>query len=197
MSSTSDLAIFPLMTVLFPNGTLPLKIFETRYMDMARECLREDRPFGICLIAEGGEVGAPATPHAVGTTARIIQWDMPDLGVLHVVVRGGQRFRILAHKPDAQGLIRASVEWLRDEAPRAVPPAVEKLVPLLEVMVGEVGADRVPEPHHFDDAVWVGHRYAEMLPIPLIARQKLLELDDAESRLEIVFQYLAQHGLMR
>jgi uncharacterized protein len=197
MSEQNDLSIFPLKTVLFPDGALPLKIFEARYMDMARECMREEQPFGVCLIAEGAEVGAPAVPHSVGTTARITQWDMQDLGVLQVVVRGGRRFRILSHDRDRQGLVRAKVEWLADETPCAVPAAVDKLVPLLRVMVAEVGADRVPEPHHFADAVWVGHRYAELLPIPLIARQKLLELDDTLSRLEIVFKYLGQHGLIR
>jgi uncharacterized protein len=197
MSEQNDLPIFPLKTVLFPEGALPLKIFEARYMDMARECMRDDTPFGVCLIAEGAEVGVPAVPHSVGTTARIAQWDMKDLGVLQVIVRGGQRFRILSHHRDRQGLVRAKVEWLAQESPSAVPPALDKLVTLLQAMVDEVGTDRVPEPHNFDDAVWVGHRYAELLPIPLIARQKLLELDDALSRLEIVFQYLGQHGLMR
>jgi uncharacterized protein len=197
MSGRDDLAIFPLKTVLFPEGALPLRIFEARYMDMARECLRDEKPFGVCLIADGSEVGGPAVPQSIGTTARIAQWDMQDLGVLQVVVRGGQRFRILSHDRNRQGLVRATVEWLAEESACAIPPALDKLVPLLEAMVDEVGTDRVPEPHRFDDAVWVGHRYAELLPIPLIARQKLLELDDALSRLEIVFQYLGQHGLMR
>ena len=91
--SRHDLAIFPLNTVLFPGGLLPLRIFEQRYMEMAKACLKNDEHFGICLIRSGREVGAPAVPESIGSTAKIVEWDMQQLGVLSVKVQGGQRFR--------------------------------------------------------------------------------------------------------
>ena len=98
--------------MLFPGGRLALRIFETRYMDMAKACLRDGAPFGVCLIREGAEVGAPATPFEVGTLAKIAEWDMPQLGLLQIVAEGGERFRILERRSQADGLQRATVEIL-------------------------------------------------------------------------------------
>lgn len=195
MTKHFELPIFPLGTVLFPGGVLPLKIFEQRYMSMASECMRTQTPFGVCLIADGKEVGAPATPHNVGVVAHITDWDMQQLGVLHITTRGGSRFRIVDSTVDAQGLRRAMVAPIADEVSQPVPKAQHSILPLLHEVVAEMGPTRVPEPHQYDDAVWVGYRYCEFLPIPLAARQKLLELDDTVSRLEIIQQYLAQRGL--
>ena len=102
--------------MLFPGGGLPLRIFEARYMDMAKTCLREGTPFGVCLIREGKEVGAPATPFDVGTLATIESWDMQQLGVLQIVARGGRRFRILDCLAQPDGLLRATAELLPDDA---------------------------------------------------------------------------------
>lgn len=195
MSQTFELPVFALRTVLFPGGVLPLKIFEQRYMRMAKDCLKLDLPFGVCLIAEGQEVGAPATPHEVGTTARISTWDMPQLGVLQVTARGEQRFRILERRTETDGLVRATAEWIAPEPPCEVPEQLRGLLPLLRAIASDLGQERMPPPHAFDDAVWVGCRYAEVLPIPLLARQKLLELDDAVMRLTIISQFLDQRGL--
>jgi Lon protease-like protein len=195
VSALYELPIFPLNTVLFPGGVLPLKIFEQRYMGMASECMREGRPFGVCLIEKGQEVGAPAQPHAVGVEARIVEWDMQQLGVLQVTTRGGSRFRIVDSAVDHEGLRRARVAPIADERPCAVPAAQQTLLALLREIVAEVGNDRIPEPHDYENAVWAGYRYCEVLPIPLAARQKLLELDDTVSRLEIIQQFLQQRGL--
>jgi hypothetical protein len=191
-----DLPIFPLQTVLFPRGTLALKIFEPRYMAMAAECMKSGTSFGICLIAEGNEVGTPARPHDVGSAARIVQWDMPQLGILQVIVHGGQRFRILDRAVDSGGLVRARIEWLQDDAPRPFPESCARMLPLLRQVIEDLGEERVPAPHAFESADWVAYRYAEILPIPLLARQKLLELDDSLFRLEIIFRFLDEHQLL-
>jgi hypothetical protein len=196
MGALAELPIFPLNTVLFPGGVLPLKIFEPRYMDMAKTCLKDDARFGVCLIAEGGEVGAPATPSTVGAAARIASWDMPQLGVLEVIARGERRFRILTHGADRSGLIRAQIEWIEAEPPQAIPDTVQGLVPLLRAIADDLGEERMPLPHGFDDAAWVGYRFCEVLPISHSARQKLLELEDSVSRLEIIHQFLQQRGLV-
>lgn len=196
MTRATALPIFPLNTVLFPGGVLPLKIFEQRYMAMARDCLRDGTDFGVCLIAQGHEVGSPALPHLVGSSARIAEWDMPQLGVLQISARGGARFRILHHEADAQGLIRADVAWLPQEPPRPVPADQAALLRLLHAIVSDAGEAVIPPPHDFDDAVWVGYRLAEVLPIPLAARQKLLELEDSLARLEIIRAFLQQKGVI-
>ena len=113
------LPLFPLKTVLFPGGVLPLRVFEARYMDMITRCMREDAGFGVCLIAAGEEVGETAVPHPVGTEARIEQWDMAQAGVLNLVTRGIRRFRIEDHEVERDGLLVASVRWLDEPLPVA------------------------------------------------------------------------------
>lgn len=189
------LPLFPLKTVLFPGGVLPLRVFEARYMDMITRCMRADAPFGVCLIAAGEEVGEAAVPHPVGTEARIERWDMEQAGVLELLVRGGRRFRVVDHELERDGLLVASVYWLEEPPVEPVPAAQSELLPLLRSIVDELG-DRLPPPHHFDDAAWIGARYVELLPIPLLAKQRLLELDDVLSRLEILQQFLREHGLL-
>ncbi len=196
MAEAVRLPLFPLKTVLFPGGVLPLRVFEARYMDMVTRCMRESSGFGVCLIAAGEEVGEAAVPSAVGTEAVIEQWDMGTPGVLTLVTRGTRRFRIEDHEVEHDGLLVGRVRWLVDPSPQPVPEAQADVLPLLRALASEEAA-RLPEPHLFDDAGWVSARYAEMLPIPLAARQQLLELDDVLSRLEIVQQYLRQHGLLR
>jgi uncharacterized protein len=185
-----DLPLFPLLAVLFPGGRLPLRIFESRYMDMAKACLKDGSPFGVCLIVEGAEVGTPATPAAVGTTARISSWDMPQLGLLHVSARGEQRFRIRSRRVQSDGLARASVEVLNPEADAPVPASCFACVKLLERLI-EQHPELLERPHCLDSCAWVSARLAELLPLPLKTKQALLELDDGRVRLEKV------HALVR
>jgi uncharacterized protein len=177
------LPLFPLNAVLFPGGRLPLKIFESRYMDMAKVCLKEGAPFGVCLIVEGREVGEPAVPAPVGTLARICDWDMPQLGLLHIVARGERRFRILERRVEKNGLAVASVQTLEDDADAAVPDSCRTCVRLLERII-EQQPGLLDSPHRLDSASWVGARLAELLPLPLGAKQELLEMTDARARLE-------------
>jgi len=192
----SELPLFPLNTVLFPGARLPLKVFEARYVDLVSQCLREQSGFGVCLIAEGREVGAPAQPETVGVLARIADCDMTQPGILQISVTGEQRFRVAHVAHDANGLVRAVVEWLPEPAAQPVPPGFADIVPLLGAVVADAGIETIPEPHHFDDAAWVGYRYAQILPIPAKAKQKLLELDDPILRLSIVREFLVQRGLL-
>jgi Lon protease-like protein len=186
----NDLPLFPLNTVLFPGGRLPLRIFEQRYMEMAKACLRDGSPFGVCLIREGREVGAPATPVGVGCLARIAQWDMPQLGLLQVTALGEQRFRILERTVEASGLARATVQMLEGDVDAAVPEGCAGCVRLLERVI-EQQAGLFAAPHRLDSASWVSSRLAEILPLPLAAKQELLELADARTRLERLNSLLA------
>ena len=180
------LALFPLQTVLFPGGRLPLRIFETRYMDMAKVCLRDDAPFGVCLIREGAEVGAPAEPVEIGCLARITAWDMPQLGVLQVLARGERRFRIRARRVQADGLTRADVELLAEESDAPLDADSDLCARVLRKAIESGGADRVEPPLRYASAAWVSARLAELLPLSLAARQRLLEMDDARDRIEIL-----------
>jgi len=152
-------------------------------MEMAKACLKEGSPFGVCLIREGAEVGVPATPNEVGTLARIVAWDMPQLGVLHVTARGERRFRILERRVQPDGLARGRVEILAEEVDGAPPENLSRCVRLLERVIEQHPA-LLERPHHLDSCSWVSARLAELLPLPLEAKQALLELDDARARLE-------------
>lgn len=179
----SDLPLFPLNTVLFPGGRLPLRVFEQRYMEMVKACLKNNTPFGVCLIREGKEVGMPATPVEVGCLARIGDWDMPQLGMLHITARGEQRFRILARRVQPDGLARADVEFLPEDTDAMVPDEWCRCVRLLERVIEQQGTLFDP-PHMLQSCSWISSRLAEVLPLPLDAKQELLELTDARARLQ-------------
>ncbi|MGD9952210.1 MAG: LON peptidase substrate-binding domain-containing protein [Burkholderiales bacterium] len=184
-AALGEIALFPLGTVLFPGGRLPLRIFENRYMEMAKACLREDAPFGVCLIREGQEVGEPALPEDVGCTARIAEWDMPQLGVLQVVARGERRFRILERRVQRDGLARARIELLVEVADAPLEPR-DLCARVLRKALEAAGEGLVEPPLRYDSADWVSARLAELLPLAPASRQRLLEMDDASDRIEIL-----------
>jgi Lon protease-like protein len=193
LAQTQETFIFPLNTVLFPGGVLPLKIFEQRYLEMTKVCISEDRPFGVCLIKEGREVGTPAVPSEVGCLARITQWDMPQLGIFHLLTEGTQRFRIVHSSVQKSGLISATIETLPGE--QKVAPQDTLCSDVLQAIIEKLGAGRFPAPHRFDDAAWIGYRLSEVLPISLDTRQQLLQIADPQMRLSQLSQILSQQGL--
>jgi Lon protease-like protein len=169
--------------VLFPGGRLPLRIFEQRYLEMIKTAFKNQSPFGVCLIREGAEVGGPAVPAEIGCLASISEWDMPQLGLLHITARGEQRFRILSRSVQPDGLAVGSVEMLTEEADSVVPENLSRCVKLLERVI-EQHPGLLERPHRLDSCAWVSARLAEVLPLPLETKQALLELDDARARLE-------------
>ncbi len=185
--------IFPLNTVLFPGGTLPLKIFEQRYIEMTKVCISEERPFGVCLIKEGREVGTPAVPQDIGCLARIVQWDMPQLGVFHLQVEGLQRFRILSSEVEKSGLISATIEHLAIDS--AVAPEETLCRDVLKAIIEKIGTEHFPSPHRFDDAAWIGYRLSEVLPISLEQKQQMLRMTDPHARLSQLGEILSKQGL--
>lgn len=190
---SGEIFIFPLSTVLFPGGILPLKIFEQRYLEMTKACLRDNLAFGVCLIKEGREVGAPALPESVGCLATITQWDMPQLGMFQLITHGGERFRILETRVAANGLISARVGML---PPDCGDVEVDKTcLDVLKLVIDKVGAANFPAPIKLDDPAWVAYRLAEILPIDAAVRQQLLELQDAGERLAQLRRILITQGL--
>jgi Lon protease-like protein len=190
------LPIFPLNTVLFPGGILMLKIFEPRYMDMSKVCLRDNKPFGVCLIKEGSEVGTPAVPEEIGCTASIAEWDMQQLGVLHFKTEGRQRFRILSREVAKDGLISAEVIMLDAEPEVPVSADLHQCATVLKLIMEKIGEEHFPSPLKLADATWVGYRLAEVLPLKLAAKQKMLEINNSIVRLQVLHKYLIQQGLI-
>ncbi len=197
MSEPSRVPLFPLNAVLFPGGRLPLRVFEARYMDMTRDCMKRGAPFGVCLIHEGREVGKPAVPVSIGCLAAITDWDMQQLGMLNLQTRGEQRFRVLGSEANTQGLITADIELVPEPDSIPVPEELQGCARLLQRVVSDQGEAVFHAPHRMEDAAWVGYRLAEILPLPLPAKQKLLEMDDSLQRLRLLYQFLEQNGLLK
>jgi uncharacterized protein len=182
---TASLPLFPLNTVLFPAGPLPLRIFETRYTDMVRRCMRERSSFGVVLIRAGAEVGAVASTAEIGTTARIADfYQLPD-GLLGITCVGERRFRVLERTQQPDGLHLGRVEWLADEPHVELPAQHAHLGQLLRKVLPELSDMYEHVPKHFEDAGWVAYRLAEILPLELSDKQRLLEME-ALQRLERV-----------
>lgn len=191
---TEEHFIFPLGTVLFPGGSLPLKIFEQRYIEMTKVCIRDGKPFGVCLIKEGREVGTPAVPESVGCLASIEEWDMPQLGLFELLARGGDRFRLLESRVAANGLMSGSIERIPADTPSSRVDSACREV--LKLIINRVGEKHFPEPIALDDATWVGCRLAEVLPLDAHVKQSLLEVQDAGERLDKLREILMKEGLV-
>jgi Lon protease-like protein len=209
MTDAADnwLALFPLNTILFPDGVLPLRVFETRYVDMVRDCMKSGAPFGVIGIKSGQEIGSGAEPYAVGTLASITEWDMPEFGVLLIQTRGGQRFRIEETRVLPNQGMEARITLIDADAGvdgGAALPVCAKVLQvviddLLERIRAEKGTDFInpfAQPFRLDDPAWVANRWCEMLPIAIDEKQQLLEMTDAAARLVKVQSYLEENGVL-
>lgn len=182
---TETLSLFPLSTVLFPGGPLPLRIFETRYLDMVSGCMKENRPFGILLMQSGSETGDARTV-AVGTKARISDWYQGSDGILGITAVGMERFRLSSFDRQVDGLYIGDVITLEQEPYRKLPEEFRSMGALLEVIIEDLGKLYDNIETRYDDATWVGYRFAEILPISLEQKQHCLEIDDAMARLKFL-----------
>jgi Lon protease-like protein len=199
----ADIPIFPLSTVLFPGGVLPLRVFEARYMDMVRDCMQHETPFGVCLITRGGEVGEAAEHEPIGCLAHIRGWDMEQLGLLQLRTVGGIRFRAVDRRVGRNGLIRVTADEIADDPRLDVPDEMAECAMLVRKIVTEL-REREPDPEKrmiaepcdFDSAAWVANRLCEFLPIPNPAKHKLMALDEPLARLSLVHRYLQQHQVL-
>ncbi len=176
--------LFPLNTVLFPGGILPLKIFEARYLDLVSECLRTDKEFGICLISSGDEVAGSAKCYEIGTMAKIIDWDKRDDGLLEIVVEGGQRFRLLDKRERANHLAEGDVLLIEDDDYEEIPVQYQLLSDLLRQIAQKFELSYQSEHELYENAAWVGYRLSEVLPLESDERQALLEIDNVMIRLQ-------------
>lgn len=181
--STAALPLFPLNTVLFPGGPLSLRIFEPRYLDMVRACMRAGVPFGVVAIRAGSEVGAVAEIASLGTTARIVDFDtLPD-GLLGISCRGDRRFRVRERWQQDDGLNVGGVDYLSPAPAMPLPAEYRHLGGLLSQVLPQLAVSYPDPPDGLDDADWVANRLAEILPLGLAQKLQLLELDEPVARL--------------
>lgn len=189
MNDVTVLPLFPLHTVLFPGGYLPLRIFETRYIDMVRTCLREGSPFGVVLLKQGGEVRQsdddPTEFYELGAGALIVDTDIGSDGMLNIEAQGQGRFRVLHSWSERDGLFRAQIEWLPEATLVVRSDADERLRNFLAHIMENA------DPHYpsarFDDPVWVVYRLLERLPVKLEDRQRVLGAE----RLDLTVRHLS------
>ena len=176
--------LLPLNTVLFPEGPLPLRIFEPRYTDMVSECLRSGSGFGISLIRSGNEVGEAAKTYEIGTLVTITDWHQRHDGLLGITVTGRQRFRIQSTKVHSNQLTEATVELMANEAKTELPAEYLPIADFLRQLIRQLPHLYAPVNLKYSDATWVGCRLAELLPLSLAQKQYLLQLNEPIQRLE-------------
>jgi Lon protease-like protein len=204
------LALFPLQSVLFPGGRLALRIFEPRYLDLIGRCIEAGEPFGVVGLIEGKEVREREETgegfrrerfHTVGTLAHLSRWERPQPGLMQVRARGGQRFRLHASERLTHGLWMGEAELLEEDHAIPVPQDLRQVSELLQGLVHTLeqggAAEDMPlqPPYAWDDCGWVANRWSELLPLPALERQHLLELDNPMLRLELVADQLERLGI--
>jgi hypothetical protein len=216
----SELPLFPLQSVLFPGGYLPLRIFEVRYLDMIGRSHKAGTPFGVVCLTEGREVRQPAARdesdaargegfahesfHDVGTLATSTQLERPNPGLMTICCTGMQRFRIQSRERLKHGLWVARIELLPDDVVVPVPSDLETVAATLQDVVKGL-AERASSPcemplqppYRWNDCGWVANRWCELLPLGTQDKQRFMSLDSPLLRLELVADVLDQTGLAR
>ncbi|HEV7915553.1 MAG TPA: LON peptidase substrate-binding domain-containing protein [Albitalea sp.] len=202
-ATTFELPLFPLQTVLFPGGLLSLKVFEARYLDLVGSCLRESRPFGVVALKQGTEVRKghdTVTFESLGTIAELIDVDSAQAGILQVRCRGTRRFGVRKSRQQSDGLWVAQANKLPDDEAVAPGESLHETVRGLANAIATLkaqGTEPFLKPYQFDSAGWVANRWCEILPISIAAKQKLMELPDAQLRLQLVDDFLRSKGVVK
>ena len=202
----SSLPLFPLGSVLFPGGLLALRVFEVRYLDMVRKCHQAGAPFGVVALTQGREVRQAGAPEEqfndVGTLAVIEQIDTPQPGLITLLCRGSQRFRITRRSHLPHGLWIADVDLLVQDLAVPVPDdlktassALAQVLHTLKQRDPHAPGAVEPTAAQLGDCGWVANRWCELLPVPLELKQRLMELDNPLVRLELVADVLERTGI--
>ncbi|MBG7620919.1 LON peptidase substrate-binding domain-containing protein [Herbaspirillum sp. AP02] len=205
--SARTIPLFPLASTLFPEGRLPLQIFEVRYLDMIGKCIAEGSGFGVVALTAGSEVRRPGQSErfvGVGTMAHIKEWSTPSPGLMRVACLGDERFRILQAEQQKHGLWTAQVEMMEADRAVKIPDELGNTVQALDNLLQSVLRQGLPEsevpiaaPYRLDDCGWVANRWAEMMPITVELKQSLLALDNPVLRLELVQDALDELGWLK
>jgi Lon protease-like protein len=193
MNTSPSLPLFPLHAALLPGAMLNLRVFEPRYLDLVRECGRTGGSFGVCLILQGEEVGAPATPAAWGVEATVEDFDVGPDGVLVLRLRGARRFHVTTTHVRDNGLVTADVQWCERDSDDELQPEHGLLGTLLEHIIEQIGGEYAGAgPAQLDQAAWVGWRLAELLPLSETQRLQLLQENDPRRRLDRLLEWIPE-----
>ncbi|MEO7496055.1 MAG: LON peptidase substrate-binding domain-containing protein [Massilia sp.] len=202
--SAISLPLFPLSTVLFPDGALPLQIFEVRYLDLIGKCIAEASPFGVVMLTQGSEVRTPLGKElfaAAGTLASVQETTAAAPGLLQVVCRGASRFRVLSSELLVTGLWMCQAELVPDDLAVRIPSELQGAADALDRVLAslrDVPPQRWPvlPPFRLDDCGWVANRWCDLLPLPVTLKHSMLMLDNPLIRLELMHDLLDDHGLL-
>lgn len=205
MSAFLNMPLFPLSTVLYPGGVLHLQIFEVRYLDLMKRCLREGTPFGVISLLDGAEVRNPSEKivlATVGTLAKIEHCEALTPALLKIHSVGTQRFRLHNHTQERAGLWMGEVELLDKDPAVSVPDYLKDSADTLSEVIHSIEAQgREPHempfqsPYLLDDCGWVSNRWCEILPLDKPTRLQLLSLDNPLLRLEVINDILVSKGI--
>ncbi len=179
-----QLPLFPLSSIVMPDGLMPLRIFERRYIDMVKECFKNDSGFGICLIKQGKEAGDVSEPYPLGTRVSIVDFDQGADGLLHITARGIEEFTLLTYSSNDSGLLIGEVSPIPKKPATAMDPEFELLAKKLDLILDYLDTESRYEEKKLDDADWVIHRLLEVLPLANEAKFELLQMDSNRERLE-------------
>lgn len=206
MSDTLSMPLFPLSTVLYPGGVLPLQIFEVRYLDLIKRCLREDTEFGVISLFEGGEIQRPGEQVSLaqyGTLARIEHCEAPAPALLRVQTVGTRRFKLRNIHQEKGGLWVGDIELLEVDPPVPLPDDLQHCAIKLQEVLESLEEQDIPEdqwpfqrPYHFDDCSWVANRWCELLPMEKPVKLQLLSLENPLLRLELINDLMQEEGLL-
>jgi Lon protease-like protein len=187
----TDIPLFPLHTVLFPDGYLKLRIFEQRYIDMVRECSLKDGCFGVCLINNPEDSNRPANHMRVGTTAKICDFSTLNDGLLGITAHGMQKFIINKTRMRDNGLLMAKVDILEEAGLVDVPDEYSVLSMITGRFMEQAGSNYPSfQPQDLQDANWIGNRLAELLPLDINEKQSLLQISNPLERLQMLVEVL-------
>ena len=204
-SPANWIPLFPLGTILFPGGVITLKIFEARYLDMMRRCLRENTPFGVVSILDNKPIDSDASAIAnfsnIGTLAKLEEFDPIQPALYMTKSYGTQRFRLLAITQESDGLWMGQIELIDRDPEIPLPKEHEKVAALLNEIIAVIkseellGDDAFKIPANLDDCGWVANRLAELLPLPLAQKNHLLAQSNPRIRLDLISEIIEDDGL--
>lgn len=201
-----SIPLFPLKTILFPDGHLPLQVFEVRYLDLVKRCIAKGEEFGVVSLLDGSEIRVPdqhETLSACGTMARIMDWSAPLPGLLQVSCIGTTRFQVKSAEQLKHGLWMAEVEEVAEDMVVPIPTEQQDVANALGALIRSLQKKQISTanmslapPYRLDEAGWVANRWCELLRLDLEEKQRLLLQENPVLRLELVQDVLSENGLL-
>lgn len=202
----ASIPLFPLNTILFPDGNLPLQVFEVRYLDLVKKCIAKGEEFGVVSLLEGSEIRLPdkqETLSGAGTMARILDWSAPMPGLMQISCVGTTRFQVRSSEQLKHGLWMAEVDTVAEDMVVPVPPEQQDVANALGALIRSLQKKQISTanmplapPYRLDEAGWVANRWCELLRLDLHQKQRLLLQENPVLRLELIQDVLNENGLL-